>query len=217
MESSNGAGTMSYKEADRLGLIRAVVEKRLRQREAAWSRGSPGQAAGTTVSVGRTGGAGVGSSRQAAEQCHRRGGPAGDAGPGSEALCGFRPDIGVREAGGGARLPGVGGDVAPVDDGRGFVAFEVAARGAGPPEAPASRERGGLGPDRRFAARLVRGPGSAVHVDRVRGRRDDAVAGDGIFPLGDDRGVHEDDAGASGVNAEVIFPSCAEAKSPHLL
>ncbi len=35
MEKSNGAGTMSYKEADRVGLIRAVVEKRLRQREAA--------------------------------------------------------------------------------------------------------------------------------------------------------------------------------------
>ena len=35
MELGNGAGTMSYKEADRVGLIRAVVEKRLRQREAA--------------------------------------------------------------------------------------------------------------------------------------------------------------------------------------
>ena len=35
MELGNGAGTMSYKEADRVGLIRAVVEKRLRPREAA--------------------------------------------------------------------------------------------------------------------------------------------------------------------------------------
>ena len=33
MELGNGAGTMSYKEADRVGLIRAVVENRLRQRE----------------------------------------------------------------------------------------------------------------------------------------------------------------------------------------
>ena len=35
MELGNGAGTMSYKEADRAGVIRAVVERRLRQREAA--------------------------------------------------------------------------------------------------------------------------------------------------------------------------------------
>ena len=39
MELGNGAGTMSYKEADRVGLIRAVVEKRLRPREAAMRLG----------------------------------------------------------------------------------------------------------------------------------------------------------------------------------
>ena len=35
MELGNGTGTMSYQEADRAGVIGAVVEKRLRQREAA--------------------------------------------------------------------------------------------------------------------------------------------------------------------------------------
>ena len=169
---------MSYKEADRVGLIRAVVEKRLRQREAAWNRCSPGQAPGTAVPVGRSGGPGVGPSRQAPEQRHRRGGPAGGAGPGAEALCGFRPDIGVREAGGGARLPAVGGDLAPVDDGRGVVAFEGAtfercaapvrdsqrAPGAVPVVAasgPATRSCGAVADAARIAAGAHRGGGSA--------------------------------------------------------
>ena len=64
---------MSYKEADRVGLIRAVVEKRMRQREAAKRLGiAPSQAVGSAISVGRSGGAGIGSSREAAEQCHWR-------------------------------------------------------------------------------------------------------------------------------------------------
>ena len=37
-----------------------------------------------------------------------------------------------------------------------------------------------------------------MHADRIRGRCDDAADGVGIFPGGDNRGVHGNDAGASG-------------------
>ena len=51
---------------------------------------------------------------------------------------------------------------------------------------------------RRFAARLVRGPRSGLHADRVHRRRDLAPAGAGVLRGGDDRGVHGDDPCASG-------------------
>ena len=85
--------------------------------ETAWDRGAPSQAVGSAISVGRSGGAGIASSREAAEQCHRGGSSAGSSCLGAEAVRGFRADLGVREAGGGARSSIVGGDVAAVDDG----------------------------------------------------------------------------------------------------
>ena len=67
------------------------------------------------------------------------------------------------------------------------------------PSRPAAGVSGRPGADRRFAARLVRGPGAVVHADRVRGRRDVAAAGGGLLRGGDDRGVHADDARAPGL------------------
>ena len=110
--------------------------------ETAWDRGAPSQAVGSAISVGRSGGAGIGSSREAAEQCHRGGSSAGSSCLGAEAVRGFRADLGVREAGGGARSSIVGGDVAAVDDGRGAVAVEGASCGSGAPEAAAASVRG---------------------------------------------------------------------------
>ena len=104
----------------------------------------------------------------------------------------------AREAGRVAWVPAVGGDAAQVD-GRGRrVAGEGASGGARAAEPAAAGVRGGSGADRRFAARLVRGSGASVHADRVHRRRDLAPAGAGVLRGGDDRGVHGDDAGASG-------------------
>ena len=161
-------------------------------------RRAPDQAAGAPLSGARRGGSGVRASGQAAEQRHRRGSSPGGCGSGAGALPGFRADIRAREAGGGARSSAVGGDAAPVDD-RGWpMAREGAAGHAGASESAAAGVRGGLGADRRFAARLVRATGAGLHADRVRGRRDDAAVGDGVLRRGDARCVHEDDAGASG-------------------
>ena len=79
------------------------------------------------------------------------------------------------------RASAVGGDVAQVDDRGRAVAGEGAPGAAVASEPSAAGVRWGSGADRRLAARLVRGAGSGVHADRVRGRRDDAAAGDGGF------------------------------------
>ena len=136
---------MSYKEADRVGLIRAVVEKRLRQREAAKRLGIGVRQVKRLVRRYRSDGpAGLVSG-------HRGKRPNNAIGEGvrrevlalgAEAVRGFRADLGVREAGGGARSSIVGGDVAAVDDGRGAVAVEGASCGSGAPEAAAASVRG---------------------------------------------------------------------------
>ena len=189
------------RESDRAGVIGQVAEKRLRRREAAerlgLSRPSGEAAAGALPRAGAVG-SGFGASGQAVEQRHGGSGAARGDGTGARALPGLRPDIRAREAGGGARSSAVGGDAAPVDD-RGWpVAGEGAAGDAGAPESAAAGLRGGPGADRRLAARLVRGSRAGVRADRVRRRRDDAAAGDGVLRRGDDRGVHADDAGAFG-------------------
>ena len=132
----------------------------------------------------------------AVEQRDRRGGPRGGDGPGARAVRGLRSDVRVREAGGGARPPAVGGDAARLDDRGRAVAGEGAAGDPRASEPAAAGVPGRPGADRRLAARLARGPGAVVHADRVRGRRDVAAAGGGLLPGGDDRGVHADDARA---------------------
>ena len=69
------------------------------------------------------------------------------------------------------------------------------AHAPGPPAAPAVR---GAGADRRLAARLVRGPGAAVHADRVRRRRHEPAAGAALRARGDHRRVHARDARVPG-------------------
>ena len=161
-------------------------------------RRAPDQAAGAPLSGERRGGSGVRASRQAAEQRHRRGSSPGGCGSGAEAVPGFRADVRAREAGRGPRPAVVGGDAAEVDDRGRSVAGEGAPGGSRASEPPAAGLRWEPGADRRLAARLVRGSRAGVRADRVRRRRDDAAADDGVLRRGDDRGVHGDDAGAFG-------------------
>jgi len=75
---------------------------------------------------------------------------------------------------------------AALDDRGRAVAAEGATRVARASKPPPPGLPGRSGADRRFAARLVRGPGAAVRADRVCGRRDVAAAGDGVLAGGDD-------------------------------
>ena len=168
--------------------------------ECAGEAAEPGRGGGTAGPWGPAGGeainavpgawchgAGIRSPRRAAEQRHRGGGSGRDHGAGAEALRGLRPDAGVREARRGPWTAAVGGDASAMDDRRGPVEGQGPARGAhspGPPAAPAAR---GAGADRRLAARLVRGPGAAVHAGRVRRRRHEPPAGAAVRAGGDHR------------------------------
>ena len=142
---------------------------------------SAGEAPGGALPGAWRRGPGFGSPRQAPEQRDRRVGAPCGGGPGSGALPGLRADVRVREAGGGSRAPAVEGDAAPLDDRGRALAGQVAPRCPRAPEPAASGVRWGPGPDRRLAARLVRGPGARLHADRLRGRRDDAAAGGGVL------------------------------------
>ena len=165
---------------------------------AAGAERAAGEAAAGALPRAGAVGSGFGASGQAFEQRHSGSGAARGGGTGARALPGLRPDFRAREAGRGPRPAVVGGDAAEVDDRGRAVAGEGAAGDAGAPEPPAAGLRRGPGADRRLAARLVRGSRAGVRADRVRRRRDDAAAGDGVLCRGDDRGVHGDDAGALG-------------------
>ena len=141
----NGAGTMSYEEADRVGLIRAVVEKRMRQREAAKRLGIGVRQVKRLVRRYRSAGPAGLVSR------HRGKRPNNAIGEGvrrevlalvRKRYADFGPTLACEKLVGGARSSIVGGDVAAVDDGRGAVAVEGASCGSGAPEAAAASVRG---------------------------------------------------------------------------
>ena len=165
---------------------------------AAWGECAAGEAAADAVPGARVFGSGFGASGQALEQRHRGRGAAAGHGTVARTLRGLRSDFRVREAGRGPWASTVGGDATEVDDCGRAVAGEGAPGGTRAPEPSTAGVLRGSGSDRRFAARLVRGPRPGVHADRVRRRRDHAPAGDALFRRGDDRGVHEDDARALG-------------------
>ena len=184
---TRGELRLSMREADRAGVIRQVVEKRLKQREAADRLGlSVRQVKRLAARYRERGAAGLVSGHRG-----KRSNNAIDAAVRREVLDLVRErywdfgDVRAREAGGGAWLSAVGGDLAAVDDGGGAVAVEGAPGAAFASEPSAAR--GGPGADRRFAARLVRGARAGLHADRVRGRA--------TTRRGDC--VHEDDARAS--------------------
>ena len=102
------------------------------------------------------------------EQCDSAGGAGRDSWGGAGALRGLFTDPGLGEAEGGARLWGVGGDVAQVDGRRGAVAVEEAPGDAGASEPSPAAGAGGVGADRRLAAPVVRGPGAVLVPGYVR-------------------------------------------------
>ena len=188
-------------EADRAVVIGQVAEKRLRQREAAdrlglsvrqvkrllaryRERGPAGLVSGHRGKVSNN--AMAGAVRRAAMELVR------------ERYADFGPTFACE------KLVEVHGHRLSVETLRkwmiaaGPVAGEGAAGGARAPEPAEACVRGGPGADRWLAARVVRGARAGVHADRVCGRRHDAACGDGVFRRGDDRGVHGDDARASG-------------------
>ena len=79
---------MSVKEVDRLSVVRKVSARRLRQREAAEQLGLSVRQVKRLLRRYRDRGA-------ASQQRHGSGHSPGDHGLGSEALCGFWPDLGV--------------------------------------------------------------------------------------------------------------------------
>ena len=160
-------------------------------------RRAPDQAAGAPLSGERRGGSGVRASRQAAEQRHRRGSSPGGCGSGAEAVRDFGPTF-ARE-----KLVEVHGLRLSAETLRKWMIADglwraKARRGFRAHQSRASGLRWGLGADRRLAARVVRGSRAGVRADRVRRRRADAAAGDGVFRRGADRGVYANDAGALG-------------------
>ena len=193
-----GVGWMSVEEADRVVVIRDVVEKRLRQSEAAERLGiGVRQVKRLARRYRERGTAGLASGHRA----RRPNNAIEDVVRGKvlELVRARYPDFGptfAREKPVEVHGHRLSVETARLDDRGRAVAGEGAAGGSGAPEPTASGVRGGPGADRRFAARLVRGPWAGVHADLVRRRCDDAPAGVEVLPGGDDRGVHGDDAGA---------------------
>ena len=183
------------REVDRVEVIREVLGGRLRQGGGIGAAGdlrAAGEAAGAAV-PGRGGeGAEVEAAGETGEQWDSAGVEAGDRWGGAGALRGLCTDLGVGEVDGGARVWGIGGDVAQVDGGSGAMAVEEAPGGAGSPEPAQTASAGRVGADRRFPPRLVRGSGAALHVDRVHRRRHQSADGATFCRGRDHRSLHED-------------------------
>ena len=141
------------REVDRVGVIREVLGRRLRQGEASERLGICVRQVKRLVRRYREEGARGLRSR-------RRGRRASNAiapelrreilGVVRERYEDFAPTLAVGEVDGSARVWGVGGDVAQVDGGRGAMAVEEAPGGAGSPEPAQTAGAGRVGADRRF-------------------------------------------------------------------
>ena len=198
----NRGAMMSVKEADRAAVIREVVEKRLRQRTAAERLGLGVRQVKRLARLYRErGAAGLASGR--------RGGRANNAiddgvrrevvGLVRERYRDFGPTF-ARE-----KLVEVHGHRLSVETLRKWMIADGLWRAKARREARVHQSR----PRRECVGDLVqidgsphdwvRGPGAKMHTDRIRRRRDHAAAGDALRRRGDDRGVHGDDARASGV------------------
>src|SRR5271157_5424977 len=125
---------------------------------------------------------GVAPARTALEQPARCGEGRHDRSDATDALRRFRRDAGQREASRDRGRLGVEGDGPADPDPAGALAAQAAARQE---DLPGSRTPAALWrthPDRREPARLVRGPGGALHADRVHRRRHRSVDASAICP-----------------------------------